>query len=136
MGTPFVAKGSMKDVRTPVCAKGNGPSSLKHVHGASHFALWGAIAVGKTIESSSAVRVIEAKDGIALHSGMGASAGRRQIEKVSGSWRNFRCIDPLERLLPSCARLGRVPTRSLLFLLWPWPAGGWSPVLAAEKTQA
>ena len=42
MGTPLWASGPRKEARTPVNSKGNGPSSLKQVHGDSHFALGGA----------------------------------------------------------------------------------------------
>jgi hypothetical protein len=90
MGTPLRARGSRKEARTPVSSNGNGPSSLKQVHGDSHFALGGACRVGQTMESSSSVRVIEVKGAIVIDAGMGASGGKRQIAKVNGRRRNFR----------------------------------------------
>ena len=46
--------------------------------------------MGQTIESSSAVRVIEVKEAVAIDAGMGASGGKRQTAKVDARRRNFR----------------------------------------------
>jgi hypothetical protein len=54
--------------------------------------LAGTWSEGQTIESSSPVRVIEAKDAIAVKVGDGASWGRRQTAKLPESCRNFRRI--------------------------------------------
>src|SRR5450432_681545 len=46
--------------------------------------------MGQTIESSSAVRLIEVKEAVAIDAGMGASGGKRQTAKAYGRRRNFR----------------------------------------------
>jgi hypothetical protein len=82
MGTPRSARGSRKEAKTPVSEKGNGPSSLKQVHGDSHFAFCGAWSAGQTMESSSAVRVIEVKRAVAVSAGIGASGASRHTAKL------------------------------------------------------
>src|SRR5579862_405468 len=44
------------------------------------------------MESSSAVRVTDAKSEVAFSSGAGASAGKRHTAKLTGSRRNLSCI--------------------------------------------
>src|SRR5258705_12546338 len=89
MGTPCAARGSINEARTPVWVKGNGPSSLKQIHGNSHFALSGACSAEQTIDNSSPVLVIDTKDAEAGNCGGAASEGKRQTAKLPASWRNF-----------------------------------------------
>jgi hypothetical protein len=56
MGEGFDAESN-----TPVCEKGNGPSSLKQIQWDSELRLAGGLSAGHTIDSSSAVRVTEEK---------------------------------------------------------------------------
>src|ERR1700720_1332437 len=105
MGTPRSARGPRKDDKTPVSEKGKGPCNLKHVQGASHIADAGASLAGQTMDSSSAVRVIDVKAAVSLTDGAGAFGGRRQIAKVSGSFRNFRCIVTSVLLIDDIAEL-------------------------------
>ena len=86
------ASGSRNEANTPVRVKGNGPSSLKHVHDDSHLAPCGTWSAGQTIESSSAVRVIESRDAAVANSGIGEPGARRQMAKAVGRRRNFRCM--------------------------------------------
>ena len=59
------------------------------------------------MESSSSVRVIEVKGAIVSDAGMGASGEKRQIAKVNGRRRNFRCMKVVSRASkPRRASLG------------------------------
>ena len=46
--------------------------------------------MGQTIESSSAVRLIEMNEAVVIDAGIGASGGKRQTTKVDGRRRNVR----------------------------------------------
>ena len=61
MGMRLFDSGAIKDSRIPVCEKGNGPSSLRQIQRSWESASAGRFVSGQTMESSSAVRVIEVK---------------------------------------------------------------------------
>ena len=145
MGTPCSARGSMKDARTPVCENGNGPSSLKQIHGASHFALPGAWLAGQTIESSSSVRLIDVKDAATANCGGRASEGRRQMTKLPGSCRNLKPMgDLLIRLHLKAAelrsaRMGRRPVpngHSRSYVCYALPTAFFTAAFASSRVES
>lgn len=78
MGTPFSASGLMNELKTPTSEKENGPSILRHAQGVEGLCSSGTLSAGQTIESSSAVRVTDAKGALQAQPGIGALAGSRQ----------------------------------------------------------
>src|ERR1022692_377480 len=90
MGTPLFESGSMKERRTPVWEKGNGPSSFRLIQWCGECTSGGRLSAGQMMESSSAVRVIEVKTPLVAQSGTGASGARRTIAYgPPGSQRNL-----------------------------------------------
>jgi len=79
MGIALFESGAMKESRIPVCEKGNGPSSLRQIqHGAAENS-FGMLSEGHTMESSSAVRLIEVKAAVVAQVGTGALGGWRTM---------------------------------------------------------
>src|SRR5437660_12331413 len=89
MGMSFFDSGSMNESSTPVCEKGNGPSSFRQIQRCGECTSGGRLALGQTTESSSAVRVIEVKSPFVAQSGMGALGARRTMAYAPESWRNL-----------------------------------------------
>src|ERR1700690_756858 len=79
MGTPLLEIGLMKESRIPDWEKANGPSSFRLIQWCSECTSGGRLSAGQTMESSSAVRVIEGKTHLVAHSGTCASGARRTI---------------------------------------------------------
>src|SRR4030088_1583698 len=90
MGTPLFESGSMKESSILVCEKGNGPSSFRQIQRGPASTSCGRFAAEQTMESSSAVRVIEVKLPFVAQLGMGASGARRTMAYGPGTWRNLR----------------------------------------------
>src|SRR5580700_8848649 len=89
MGRPWFESGSMKESSTPVCEKGNGPSSLRQIQLGPRSTSFGILSAEHTMDSSSPVRVIEVKSPFVAHSGMDAFGGWRITAYRPGSWRNL-----------------------------------------------
>jgi hypothetical protein len=83
-----IARQRLKESSTPVCENGNGPSSLRQIQRRPAFISSGTFSIGQTIESSSAVRVMEVNSALVTHSGMATSGASRTMMKVPASWLN------------------------------------------------
>src|SRR5215471_2384017 len=92
MGTPPSRKGSMNEANIPTCESENGPSSFKQIQAASGTCSGGIFSTPHTMDNSSPVRVMELSQPFRLHSGIAASAGKRQTANLPGRRRNFSFI--------------------------------------------
>src|SRR5260221_3271691 len=93
---PARANGPTSEDTIPVSAKSSGPATLKQrqffsttgpassVSSRISRIFCGTLTCGQTMESSSAVRVIDKNDPVTAQSGIGAVVSRRQMAKVSG----------------------------------------------------
>src|SRR5215469_7584795 len=79
IGIPLDDRGSMNERKTPVCEKGNGPSSFRQIQEWGDETSAGRFSIGQTIDSSSRVRVIEVKSPFLAHSGTAESAPSRTM---------------------------------------------------------
>src|SRR5580698_1720618 len=115
MGMPLVDRGSMKESSTPVCERGNGPSSLRQIQRCWEFASAERFSSGQTIESSSALRLTEVKSPFVAQAGTGASGARRTLAYKPGSRRNFSFWDIAQTAFKASNRKGRKerPRRTL-----------------------
>src|SRR5579872_4864891 len=90
IGMPWFERGSMKESRTPVCENGNGPSSLRQIHRGRGSISFGMFSAEQTMDSSSAVRVIEVNSPRPAQDGKEVSGASRTMAYGPGRWENLR----------------------------------------------
>src|SRR5947209_841809 len=80
--TPAAASGAVSELRIPVISKSNGPCTLRQTQPSSQRTPNGAFASSQTIDSSSAVRVIETNGPSRAQGGTFASASSLQTANL------------------------------------------------------